>query len=239
MSIVARRGLMTWTLLGGTLAFAADFAPVPGHAYNAVVDPKRQVSGHMVVGMSLGGGEYGPKLQAWLPRQLGKGTILRIDIDTPDGRFLGTGLFSSDTPRAGWNTIELLSGGAKAPPPPGDLPAGELSVAATLVAGDAQRQNRMVPVRWADAPRSDGDSPLLRLFVNSRRAEKVTASAGPGTRSVECKRVSARSVRRYDTICELDLPRRPAESGPHSVTVTRVDGFDSESQTLEVVYMPQ
>ena len=114
--------------------------------------------------------------------------------------------------------------GAKAPPPPGDLPAGELSVAATLVAGDAQRQNRMVPVRWADAPRSDGDSPLLRLFVNSRRAEKVTASAGPGTRSVECKRVSARSVRRYDTICELDLPRRPAESGPHSVTVTRRGG---------------
>jgi hypothetical protein len=225
--------------LAGDVAVAADFQPMPGHAYNAVVDPKRPVSGHMVVGMSFGRGDYGTRLQAYLPGQPGKGTVLRIDIDSPDGRFLGTGLFVSDAPRSGWNSIELLSDAAKPVPPPSDLPRGELSVAATLVAGDAQRQNKMVPVRWADASRGDGETPLLRLYVNSRRAEKVTVSAGAGARAVDCQRVTARSVRRYDTICELELPRLPPGSDKRAVTVTRVDGFDNESQTLEIVYSPQ
>ena len=203
-------GVLAAAALAGGPAVAADFKPMPGHAYNAVVDPKRPVSGHMVVGMSFGRGDYGTRLQAYLPGQPGqpgKSTVLRIDIDSPDGRFLGTGLFVSDAPRAGWNSIELLSDAAKATPPPSDLPRGELSVAATLVAGDAQRQNKMVPVKWADASRGDGETPLLRLYVNSRRAEKVTVSAGAGARAVDCQRVTARSVRRYDTICELELPR--------------------------------
>lgn len=231
--------LAAMAALAGGAAVAADFQPMPGHAYNAVVDPKRPVSGHMVVGMSFGRGDYGTRLQAYLPGQPGKGTVLRIDIDSPDGRFLGTGLFVSDAPRSGWNSIELLSDAAKPTPPPSDLPRGELSVAVTLVAGDAQRQNKMVPVKWADAARGDGETPLLRLYVNSRRAEKVTVSAGPLGRAVDCQRVTARSVRRYDTICELELPRLAPGSDKRAVTVTRVDGFDSESQTLDIVYAPQ
>ena len=230
-------GVLAAVALAGGSAVAADFQPMPGHAYNAVIDPKRPVSGHMVVGMSFGRGDYCTRLQAYLPGQPGKGTVLRIDIDSPDGRFLGTGLFVSDAPRAGWNSIELLSDAAKATPPPSDLPRGELSVAATLVAGDAQRQNKMVPVKWADAARGDGETPLLRLYVNSRRAEKVTVSAG--ARAVDCQRVTARSVRRYDTICELELPKLAPGSDKRSVTVTRVDGFDNESQTLDIVYAPQ
>jgi len=232
-----RSAALAAVALAGGPAIAADFQPMPGHAYNAVIDPKRPVSGHMVVGMSFGRGDYGTRLQAYLPGQPGKGTVLRIDIDSPDGRFLGTGLFVSDAPRAGWNSIELLSDAAKATPPPSDLPRGELSVAATLVAGDAQRQNKMVRVEGADAARGDGETRLLRLYVNSRRAEKVTVSAG--ARAVDCQRVTARSVRRYDTICELELPKLAAGSDKRSVTVTRVDGFDNESQTLDIVYSPQ
>ena len=62
---------------------------------------------------------------------------------------------------------------------------------------------------------------------------------GAGARAVDCQRVTARSVRRYDTICELELPRLAPGSDRRAVTVTRVDGFDNESQTLDIVYSPQ
>lgn len=221
---------------GSRAANSVDFKPVPGHSYVALVDPKRPVSGHMVVGMSFGRGVYGPLLEAYLPNPSAKGTKLRIDIDSPDGRFLGTGLFVSDAPKKGWNTIELLPESSGSIVKPSDHDSSELSISVTLVSGVPQWQNKLVPVRWAQAPRSSGDSPLLRLFINSRRAEKVMVSGADGAFPGVCRRVTARSVRRFDTICELDLPRAQPGSDRRSVTVTRVDGFDSEPQTLDILY---
>ena len=220
---------LAWPM--GTLA-QSPFKPVEGHRYTEVIDPKLKVSSHLVVGLSLAQRAHCDKIDILLPSIPRPGSRLRVELDSPSGQFHGEGLFDVEPSDSGWtalNLAEVRDGSSKLP---ADLAVEELSISARLLAGRSERQllaRRSVECAGA------GDPKRLRLHVNSRRSPQVMVRGASDHPAVKCNPVTSRSVKRFDTICEIDRDRLgPATGGALRLTLLRQDGFAMEPTELEL-----
>lgn len=208
---------------------AAQFAPVPDQGWRESVDARRPVSGHAVVGMALAGGAPGAKLYVYTPVALPPGTLLRVDLESPDGRFHGSGLFRGQAGARRWTPLELLPAGAR-PGAPADLTPDQLALQVRVASADGPMAQRALLASWVDR----GDEPpggTLRLHVNSQRAQQVQIAYPGGGERPACERLRVPSTVRYDVVCDVELGRVAAG---RRVTLQRRDGFSSEPITVDL-----
>jgi hypothetical protein len=209
---------------------AAQFQAVPGQEYREVVDPKRPVSGHAIVGLSLVGGAPGRLLNVYLAEPVRPGTPLRVELDSPDGRFHGSGLFDGSAPGGAWVPVTLLPDDQPTRRP-ADLADDELAVSVRTVDADGRHPARSLVASWATP---DPRSATLRLHVNSRRATMQVRGRAGGERRA-CRKVRSASTVRFDTVCEIPVAElEPLGDGRHRLTLLRRDGFASEPMQVEV-----
>lgn len=226
----ARRLAAALAMCLGAGTGMAQFQAVPGQEYREVVDPKRPVSGHAVVGLSLVGGAPGRQLHVYLAEAVQPGTPLRIELDSPDGRFHGSGLFDGSAPGGAWVPVTLLPEGQPTRRP-ADLADDELAVSVRTVGADGRSPARPLVASWATP---DPRSATLRLHVNSRRATMQVLGRAGGERRA-CRKVRSASTVRFDTVCEIPVAELEAlGEGRHRLTLLRRDGFASEPMPVEV-----
>ncbi len=222
------QGRAGWLLLLFSAAAQSQFTEMPGHPYREVVDRRLPTSGEAsVIGMSLVGGDYGRELHVFLADPL-PSAQLRVDVETPDGSFHGTGLFSGSTSVPGWVTLTLLSKERVSQKPAGLRPE-EVAVAVRLVAAPGTVP-RLLLAAWK---RADPSSAVLRVQVNSRRARtfvRGSASAQPA----ECQRVQSASRRLFDFVCDIRVADLDVIGGKRRLTLLRSDGFAVEPQHVDV-----
>jgi hypothetical protein len=132
----------------------------------------------------------------------------------------------------GWtilNLAEVRDGSSKLP---ADIAVEELSISARLLSGQGERQ--LLTRRSNVCPGAETTT-RLRLHVNSRRSPQVMvrgASEGP---AVKCSPVASPSVKRFDTVCEIDRSQLgPPKGGVLRLTLLRQDGFAMEPTVLEL-----
>jgi hypothetical protein len=206
----------------------SQFQAVPKHEYREVIDPKRPVSGHSVVGMSLVGGTYGRTLNVYIAEPIEK-VELRVDVESPDGRLHGTALFRGSANKADWYGLTLMDEDPSRKGPD-DARYGELALAVRVVsAGGKALPPTLLPASWEQPP--PRGQTLLQLQVNSRRAEMFVRGRGD-TR--KCRRAASASWVRFDAICEMPIDDLVVKDGRHSLTLLRRDGFAIEPLTVEV-----
>lgn len=219
---VARWIVILMAGLVGAGSALAQFRAVPGQEYQEVVNPKHAVSGHAVVGVSFVGGSPGRRLHVLLPAgAAGSAATLRVELDSPDGRFHGSGLFDGAGPPGTWVAIDLLPEG-KESRRPADLAESDLAVLVRSMAGGAPRP---LLASWGMPDPRDA---TVRLHVNSRRA-KISVQRAGGGGSLPCRRVQSASTVRFDTVCDIPVAALgPAVQGRYRVNLIRSDGFDNE-----------
>jgi hypothetical protein len=221
------------------------FKVVSGHEYREVIDPKHPVSGHTVVGASLVAAAGAPlrtrqlrgtTLWFYVTQPLQANDQVRVDLDSPDGRFHGTGMWQLEKPVQA-NTWVLLP----LPLKPGELrrpelPEGHLAVSVRVFAAGQSASPRpfaaVLDVQDMEAP-AQGDTEIW-LQVNARRAQMmVRGSAGASAR--KCEPVASASVVRFDTLCKIatsQLERTP--QGRYRLTLLRRDGFSYTPESVEL-----
>lgn len=229
-----RAGPWTWRcvvaglLASLTLPALAQFQPVQGQEYREVMHPKHPVSGHAVVGLSVIGGAPARRLQVYLPQawKAPAGPVsLRVDLDTPDGRLHGTGLFSGSVRGSGWQEIQLLPDQA-ALQRPADLDSEELALAVRVMADGGRGTPQLLLAGWAQA---DLQQATLRLHINSRRASMQVQGRSGGERRA-CRKVKSSSSMRFDSVCELPVAElERLDDGRHQLRLLRRDGFSTET----------
>jgi hypothetical protein len=222
-------------LLACALPARAQFQQVVEQPYREAIAPKLPVSGHAVVGASVFGSgsgtaaSGGKRLHVYFPGKA-DGVTLRVELNTPDGRFHGSGLFTGSAAGGGWVELTLLSDQQPSLRPK-DLPDEELAVAVRTVAAGDRGAPRLLLASWG---RPDIAQSVLRLQVNSRRAE-IQLRGRSGAAARKCGRVKSASAVRFDTICEIPVAELDAgRSGSYRLTILRRDGFATETQVVEL-----
>ena len=237
-----------WRVLAPALALALALAPaaapaqfkaVAGHEYREVVDPKRQVSGHMVVGVSVVDKDIEPELE---DQQLGSrqlsvnltglsaGSQIRVDLESPDGRFHGTGMWQLEAAGAGWQTLTLLEQGELRRP---RLQRGHLAISVQAFEPGHKGNPRAVLASLLPQSRLKGgdDARELWIQINGRRGKVMVKGAG---NPQPCERVASASVVRFDTLCKIGVSQLARAGAGYLVTLQRRDGFARDEQHIEV-----
>lgn len=208
----------------------SDFEPVQGKAFVVKVDTQRPVSGQTVVGLVVGPIRYAEELWVRVPK-VDRSASLRVEVDSPDGRFYGTGLFRGERERTDWARVPL------APKPDDEVDLTELAASALLMpAGGGKRQPLLVT--W-DRPNvgEPWQRKTLHVMVNSRRATRLSAMVARTSKPVahECKRVASPRVKRFDMVCQLPMTELMAQGRPSAtLRLLRHDGFDVEQFDVEI-----
>lgn len=235
---VHRRSLRNTAIAVALLTCAppapAQFQQVLEQPYREAIAPKLPVSGHAVVGASVFGAgsdavaSGGKRLHVFFPRKTDAVT-LRVELNAPDGRFHGSGLFNGSAPGGDWVELRLL-GDQQPTLRPKDLPDEELAVAVRTISAGDRGAPRLLLASWGRPNLAQG---VLRLQINSRRAEiQVHGSKSAAPR--KCSRVKSASAVRFDAICEIPLTELEAgPGGGYTLTILRRDGFAVERQLVE------
>lgn len=221
----------------------AQFKPLSGHEYREVNDPKRQVSGQMVVGMSVVDRAQVQQLEATqresrtlrvnLPKDLPASARIRVDLDSPDGKFHGTGVWQLERAEAGWAELTLLEKGQPQRP---RLGSGHLAVSVQAFGPDPAASPRTLLASLApqDSLKGDTGTRELWLQVNSRRGQIMVKGSGAAQK---CERVDSPSVVRFDTLCKIALSEVAGADNRIALKLIRRDGFASEAK--DVVFSAQ
>jgi hypothetical protein len=220
-------------------AAAAQFKPLSGHEYRETIDPRRKVSGHMVVGVSLVDARIEHDLEdlQFDSRQLRvnlaglpAGSQIRVDLESPDGRFHGTGMWQLESPGGGWQTLTLLDKGEPRRP---RLPRGHLAI--SVLAFEASKGASPRVVLASLLPQEDlkgtDESRALWIQVNGRRGKVVVLGEGG---AVPCEPVASASVVRFDTVCKIRVSQLRRKGQAYVVKLQRRDGFARDTQDIEV-----
>lgn len=222
------------------VAASAQFKPLSGHEYREFIDPKRQVSGHMIVGMSLvdKGIERDLEDLQFDSRRLSvnlaglpAGSHIRVDLESPDGRFHGTGMWQIEVAGTGWHTLTLLDKGDLRRP---RLRSGYLAISVQAFPGGPSGPPRAILASLLPRQNLEAadESRELWIQVNGRRG-KVLVQGGKGT-AQPCERVTSASVVRFDTLCKIRVSQLPHNGNAYVVTLERRDGFARDPQDIEV-----
>jgi hypothetical protein len=229
-------GSMLWMPAG-----QAQLRPVAGHEYRETIDPKRPVSGHLVVGISLVDRARVALLEEaqFASRKLSvnlKGVPanaqLRVDLDSPDGKFHGTGMWLLERGAGDWAELTLLD---KDQPRRPRLQGGYLAISVVAQGGGVSAPRPLLAsLDSKDTLTAAGDGHEIWLQVNSRRGQ-MSVRGRSGTPPAKCERLASASVVRFDTLCKLPvgLLDRQAD-GRHQLTLIRRDGFEVETQQVDL-----
>lgn len=226
--MAATRIVVLVACIAGAGPVTAQFRAVPGQEYQEAINPKHAVTGQTVVGVSFVGGTPGRRLHVLLPAGgAGGAATLRVELDSPDGRFHGSGAFDGGGAPGSWVPIDLLPEGQPSRRP-ADLVESDLAVLVRSMSGGAPRP---LLASWGTPDPRDA---TVRLHVNSRRARMaVQRTIGGGT--LPCRRVQSASTVRFDTVCEIPVAALgPAVQGRYRVNLIRSDGFDNEKITYDL-----
>lgn len=240
-----RWSMKCWVIaVGGVLwlpAGQAQLRPVVGHEYRETIDPKRPVSGHLVVGISLIDKARVDQLEEaqFASRKLSvnlKGVPanaqLRVDLDSPDGKFHGTGMWLLERGAGDWAELTLLD---KDQPRRPRLQGGYLAISVVAQGGGVSEPRALLAsLDPKTVLAAAGDGREIWLQVNSRRGQ-MSVRGRNGTPTAKCDRLASASVVRFDTLCKLPvgLLDRQAD-GRHRLTLIRRDGFEVETQQIDL-----
>lgn len=243
MSIMGRTRLACAAIcLAGATAQAADLVELKvadGAAFRETVGERLPVSSTSVVGMlalpkAAAGTPDPSNLSIFLPRRLEAGDKVRVEIESADGRYRGSGVFEGVADAGSWVRAPLLSDGEQSVRP-GDLKVDELAVSVRLFPADKSAADTRLVATWESqvaAPER------IRLHVNGRRAIvslKFDASANDA-----CRRVVSGSTRVFDYVCDVPLDRLGRnENGDLQLMLTRVDGFAREQIPVVIPLLPR
>lgn len=245
----AQRAVVSGALAAAVCAPAASiaqqtlFKPVSGHEYREVIDPKHPVSGHTVVGAVLMTGGVplkerqlrGNTLWFYVAQPLKPSDHIRVDLDSPDGRFHGTGMWQPVQPTEAGRWVHLplpvKQGELRRP----ELPEGHLAVSVRVFAGGQSASPRRLA---AVLDTQDKDAPSLQnkeiwLQVNARRAQMIVRGKA-GASAVKCEPVASASLVRFDTLCKIPASHVDNVQGRYRLTLLRRDGFSYTPETVEL-----
>ncbi len=228
---------LAWAVAWPSISHSqASFQAVPGSSYREVVNPKLSVSGQMVVGLVVGTIGYHSRLWARVP-PLPANSDLRIEVDSPDGRFHGSGLYQGTSDRPAWAELRLLAPGTGSQFP-SSMTKDETAALAELPPAGG-RPRRLLLVSWEEpepAGKPGWKDKQLHIMVNSRRATRMEVRVTGTDAKGECARVASGQVKRFDTLCRLDMKALTAGAqGSPKVRLLRYDGFDVEQFDFELV----
>ena len=202
--------------------------PVKGREYREFVAPT-QVSGHAIVGLATvpeGDALRQDTLHVYFKEKF-NGSI-RLDISTADGLLRGEGEFSGAVPEKTWAKVSIkLHRDERARSARESGGPETLAVSARL-----DRSNTPLVVHWGDRQPATGKPPVLRLYVNSRRADlfvRVQSSGKP----LPCRPIVGMTAVRFDKICDIAANQLPKDG---KVTLVRRDGFETESVPLVIPF---
>lgn len=220
------------------------FKVVSGHEYREVIDPKHPVSGHTVVGASLvaAGAPLkarqlrGDTLWFYVTQPLQPNDHIRVDLDSPDGRFHGTGMWQLERPVEAGTWVHLPLPVKKGELRRPELPDGHLAVSVRVFAGGQSASPRtlaaVLDTQGAQPPAQEDKE--IWLQVNARRAQMmVRGKAGESAR--KCEPVASASVVRFDTLCKIAASQAERTSeGRYRLTLLRRDGFSYTPESVEL-----
>jgi hypothetical protein len=213
-------------LLFLALPAAAQFQPAPGREYREFDNPVNPVRGEAVVGLAVAPTETAQQasvVQVFVPHPF-SGEI-HVETATANGRFRGEGVYSGSTKGKEWVSLRLTRSS------PLNDKASLRPVSPTSLAIAARGPGgTLYLARWGEAPPS-GSSELLRLYVNSRRADMFVRA---GARVVRCAPMGIPQPVRFDTYCDLAMADVPKDG---QVLLIRRDQFDEQTQAFKV-YVP-
>jgi len=174
---------------------------------------------------------------------LQKGDSIRVDLDSPDGRFHGTGMWEvrSPLPAGRWQPLPLPLQENELRRP--ELPEGHLAVSVRVFADGKSAAPRLLAAVLTkigkDRDKNKDMEPALRgrevwLQINARRAQMLVRGK-PGESPKTCEPVASASVVRFDTLCKIDAAQmeRTAE-GRYRFTLLRRDGFAFQPEQVEL-----
>lgn len=223
---------------------SAQFRPLKGHEYREVVDPKHNVSGHLVVGLTVVDPQRtaqleaiqlkGRKISIYVAGELNAKEQIRVDVDSPDGRFHGTGMWEIEEPvRApGWVELTLLPDDAPTRRPP--LQGGHLAVSVRLVRPGPGTGPQLVLASLLprDVVAAHGGERELWVQVNARRAQMMVRGTGEAK---PCERVTSASAVRFDALCKIAVSQLEKDAANvYRMTLLRRDGFGFQSHEVRL-----
>ncbi len=245
-------GRSGWTCALAVLALAAagsagaQFRPLSGHEYREVMNPKHMVSGHLVVGLSLVDKQRATpledvqlssrKISIYVAEGLKADEQIRVDLDSPDGRFHGTGVWQLEAPVDGGRWVELTLLQGKDPPQRPRLQGGHLAVSVRIIEPGKSAAPRLVLASLVppDELAAHNDQRELWLQINARRAQMEVRGAS-GHKPLRCERVASASAVRFDTLCKIAVAQLEKGDGNHyKLTLLRRDGFAVQPYTVEL-----
>jgi hypothetical protein len=215
------------------LAAPNVFAPVPGAEYSEHVDAPLPVSGLALVGLALAG-EFDPDakvLHVYLAQPFSG--RLRLEITTADGRFRAQAVYEGRSGGDEWVALSIDPGDSsrKARQHLIDHPT-PVAVSVRPVTDGRTATDSIFQASWGILPGAT-DERVLRLHVNSRRADMYVRA--PGAKAVPCKSLRIAAAVRFDTLCELTWRPSAARSGQAALPqleLVRRDGFDESQQRV-------
>lgn len=222
-----RYKVILFSLLALTLLSANDvwaqFAAVKGREYREFNNPTNPVRGEAVVGIAYVPDDRATnnrairdrEIEIWMPGPFNG--ELSVETATADGRFHGEGAYTGKTPGNTWVKVTLTSSADQ--PLPGDSTSLALSVRGATRNGRPE----LFVARWLGHPAGSGG--ILRLYVNSRRADMFVAGG-------KCFPVTVSQPLRFDTFCDLPVGSLPKNQG--EIVLTRRDQGDELHQKIVV-----
>ena len=202
--------------------------PVKGREYREFLAPT-QVSGHAVVGLAAVPAANALKQDTLYVYFKDKFTgSIRLDISTADGLLRGEGEFSGAVPEKTWAKVSInlardeRARSARASGGPETL----------AVSARSDRSNAPLVVHWGDDRPTIGKPSVLRLYVNSRRAD-LFVRVRPSGKPEPCRPITGMTAVRFDKICDIAADQLPKDG---KVTLLRRDGFETESVSLVIAF---
>jgi hypothetical protein len=204
----------------------AMFAAVTGQAYREFIAAPTLVSGHGLVAIAVlpsREDQLQDALQIYFPNAY-RGR-LTVELSTADGYLRGEGAFEGDAPDASWATVSLAtSRDAK-------VQAARTRGGPETLTVAARRRGAETPYVVAWGPNAPSrDQAVLRLYVNSRRADMLVRVEPKGT-LVECKPIVGMTPVRFDRVCDFAASRLPKD---RAISLIRRDGFETETKTVTI-----
>ncbi len=227
------RRVVPWFLTCFALAWTAgayaQFQPVPGREYHEIFNATNQVRGEAIVALVLAPSieaQQADTIQVLLPASYNG--ELRVEALSADGRFRGEGSFAGSRSRDRWVALPLGRAEAKEPHASLRRPVNTETLALAVRGADGT----LYVARWGGEAPSSHRSEMLRIYVNSGRADIFIV---PGkAKAVHCRPLTIPQPLRYDSYCDVPLADVPADG---NLKLIRRDQFEEQTQTFSE-YLP-
>jgi hypothetical protein len=220
------------------MAQVDSLAPVPGFEYKETIGARRAISGALVVGLTLQS-ERVPlppdsfdQIFVYLTDGLKPGEKVRVEIESPDGVYRGTGVFQGRFESGRWARLPLLADSGE-PLLIGDFARHGIAINASLTRAGSISEKPSPTVQrllssWIE---DESGRTHVGFQVNSRRGNVSVSADGRSFR--ECSKVDSASTLVFDRLCFVELRDLAALPEPKALIIV-VRGFGRETVEIDV-----